>query len=228
MTGAPIYVVGDSTADHFSEAIIAAGEALGRPVSISTTNACPFIDPSLASSAAPARITKQCQDFVAGTLDYLLSAPPGLVIMSSSDGYWSDPSISVSGADLASALEATITRLEDAGQTVLVVQSVPRWTGSNAWSPAECTLVTVIADDCRASMRVEDVDEKQRIVHETIAAIAARTGSDLLDTWPLMCPDGTCETQIPGLVRYRDPTHITVDQSTALTEEFAEAIRAAG
>lgn len=42
--GRPTYLVGDSNADQFTEAVLGATETLGRPLTIATSNGCPFVE----------------------------------------------------------------------------------------------------------------------------------------------------------------------------------------
>ena len=57
----------------------------------------------------------------------------------------------------------------------------------------------------------------------------SETGADVLDLSAELCPEGTCSSVAPdGLIRYRDGTHITVEQSKALTGTFERAVAATG
>ena len=136
--GTPIYLVGDSNAAQFSEAVIRAGVTLGRPVRIFTTPSCPLIenltvsmdntDELLPPDVAPTEFD-HCHSYVNYTLDWLAHAPRGTVVVASLDQYWWDPHLSASlargpasrnpaakAALMQKGLETTIGRLRAAGQ----------------------------------------------------------------------------------------------------------------
>lgn len=71
--GPPIYLFGDSNAGHFVDAVAEAGRRLDRPVIVTTTNACPFLDVSLDRLDAKVDWDAACRNFVQGTLAYLVS-----------------------------------------------------------------------------------------------------------------------------------------------------------
>jgi hypothetical protein len=236
-TGPPLYLVGDSNAEHFSESAILAGRQLGRPVVIATASACPFVSLEIrAINATPAR-NQQCTDYRAATLNYLLTATPGLIIISNIDSYWGSP-VYAAGRDDASVtvdtqeklaalregLSDTVTRLQKAGHKVLLIQTVPQWKGDSAWAPDRCTFFSVLSRDCRQDMTVAAAESRQGSVRQVVKEVAVETGASELDTWPLLCDATKCSTETDGLIRYRDSSHITVMQSEALAEVFADAI----
>ncbi|MBN1170643.1 MAG: acyltransferase, partial [Micromonosporaceae bacterium] len=146
--GRPVYLVGDSNADHFSEGIIQAGKELGRPVIVSTANSCPFIDSFLHKKSADQQWNDRCGRYRTGTLEHLTSAPDGLVIISSTDTYWSDPDYILGSTEQTAtdktrqkmqafdtALTSTIRTLQRSGQKILLVQRSPSWPG---WDPITC------------------------------------------------------------------------------------------
>lgn len=240
-TGAPIYLVGDSNADHFSEAIVRAGATLDRPVVISTTRGCPFVDVYVRRATEPPTWSDQCRHYVHDTLGYLSSSTPGLVIISGSDQYWRkaeyliganeqtlDASPSNKIQALATGLTSTVEALRAAGQNVLLVQTVPHWTGRDAWDLRTCPAFTVFTGKCRQDMPVGRAQQRQGAARQTLNTVARRTGAGVLDLWSAICPRGICSTQHDDLVRYRDGTHISVPQSEALARDFELAIVAAG
>ncbi len=240
--GKPIYLVGDSNADHFSEGVVRAGTSLDRPVVISTTNACPFVDlyfqdnrPGWSSAQKEA-----CRAYVRGTVDYLRHAPKGLVVIANSDEYWSSSDYSV-GTDAATVttdpvakmttlragLLSTVRELQRAGQRVMLVQTTPQWRGEHDWSPLTCTNVALLNQGCNDLLSVQDAAASQGPVRDVVAATAASTGASVWDSWRVLCPAGSCSTEAGDLIRYRDALHISVPQSEALAPAFVRAIRAA-
>jgi SGNH domain (fused to AT3 domains) len=85
--GVPIYLVGDSNAMHFSEAIRNAGLALHRPVTALGTYGCPLIDVFLWSKYDQALMI-ECRENYIAMMDWLTTKSPGLVMIGSVDRYW--------------------------------------------------------------------------------------------------------------------------------------------
>lgn len=239
--GVPIYLVGDSNADHFSEAIIGAGAELNRPVRISTTNTCPFLDVTFSWRLETSAWNTWCADYVQRELEYLRSAPRGLVIISNVDHYFSTPDflIGTTGsapsaeegsklAALRTGLAETVASLEHSGQQVLLVQTVPQWTDAHAWSPQTCSAIVIITSSCVQNVTVREALHAQGPVRVIVASVARDEGASVLDSWKTLCTDGTCSTQSGSLVHYRDPSHISVPQSIAMVPEFRRAITSAG
>lgn len=187
-SGPPIYLVGDSHAQHFSEALIAVGEAVGRPVVVSTGPNCPVLSVYIQSSQRSAEDNSGCHSFALATLDYLSDAVPGVVVLSAADSYWTDPVFSVGLTQAAmttdaegklaiapAAIESTVRRLQGAGHSVLLVNDIPRWTGRDEWDPAECTLGSLTAGIgvCERAMPIERVTERQGRVREVLRLVAS-------------------------------------------------------
>ena len=151
-TGEPIYLVGDSNADHFSDGIILAAKTLDRPVITSTASGCPFVDIPLVNLSKGEAWNDKCRAYVQGTLRHLVSTTPGTVIISSADSYWSSDQLRVGvaveeGAKLRAlreGLTSTVTTLQKAGHSVLLIQSIPRWVDEDAL--AECSLLSLLAN----------------------------------------------------------------------------------
>lgn len=238
-SGPPIYLVGDSHAQHFSEALIATGVALDRPVVVSTGPNCPVLGVTVQSSRRTPDDNSGCRSFAPGTLEYLLGAAPGVVVLSASDSYWTDQVTSVgltrdsmtANPDLKLAIapvaiESTVRRLQARGHEVLLVKDTPRWTAPDEWTPAGCTLMSLVTriGSCEQSMPVERVAERQGRLREVLDQAAVATGAGLLDPWDRLCPDGRCATRGDGLTRYQDTNHITVPQSAAFAGDFRKAI----
>lgn len=240
-TGAPIYLVGDSHAEHWSEAVIQGGKDLGRPIVITTGGSCPVVDLVVVRVNSTDDVNRACEDYVDGTTDYLASATPGLVILSAGDAYWTSDSVSVgttpdtltadSPAKMSlfrSGLQRTIRSLTKAGHRVVVVQTRPMFIGLGAGDPQSCSLLRITSgeDGCRESIPRVAALERQGPVRDVIAGVVDEAGALVLDPWTELCPGSECDTQRAGLVRYRDGNHATVAQSVALAPIFAEAIEA--
>jgi len=232
--GPPIYLLGDSNADHFSEGFIAAAEQMGRPLFVSTTNACPFVSGQLIDERRGVN-DETCPNYVRGSLDTLSLAPAGVVIISNNDSYWysskyqfgsSRENASNSGTAklraFRSELAATSTALKLAGHKVVLIQTVPKWREPFRWDPATCTPVSIFTGGCLPEQPLAQIEESMSSARSILDEVAAETGANIWDVGKDICPLGTCSTQGPGYIRYRDSGHISVPQATAL----APAIRA--
>ena len=240
--GQPIYLAGDSHADHFSEALILAAKSASRPLVGLSENGCAYLPVSLARPDMGRVWESKCMTHHGHTQDYLVTADPGLVVIANS--YWwfhddvavgrpgehpsQDPEIKRRA--LASGLTMAIQELQKAGHTVLVVQSVPQWGRRDSWSSLpSCSMVDMAIVGCSSHISMAEVRERQGAVADVVSAVARETGVVVLDVSSELCPDGTCSAiATDGLVRYRDGGHITVDQSVALSGTFDKAIAAMG
>lgn len=237
--GPPVYLVGDSNADHISEGLVAASAGAGRPVIISTANACPLVAGWLERASATPLANEQCRAYAAGTLDDLASAPAGLVVLGASDNYWTDPDFTF-GTDASTAtadaedklaalrteLASTVRRLQDAGHEVAILQTVPRWTGEHAWDPAACTAWATLRGQCSAEMPLADALVGQGPVRGVVDSVAAATGAGVVDLWETLCSADRCRTSDGDTFRYRDAGHLTVSQSELLAPVFAPLVAA--
>lgn len=232
--GRPIYLVGDSNADHFSEGLIAAGRGLGRPVTTSTASACPFADLTWVGDAGAA----VCRNYVATTFDRLLQSTPGTVVISNGDSYWNDPGWAVScagdrvtGRDAKLALyrEALLSmsrRLAEAGHRVVLVQAVPTWEPvTHPWAPADCDLNRITSGRCVQSMALADALAIQGATRTVVTQVTSASGVATADFWPVLCPHDACSTVADGHVRYINRDHITVWQSLQLTDDWTVLLR---
>ncbi|MFO1297256.1 MAG: SGNH hydrolase domain-containing protein [Rubrivivax sp.] len=94
---APVYLVGDSNARQFSDALIAAGTSRGRPVVTLTTAGCRFVDAWLERDAEPT-FGAECRRAFTSALAWLKAQRPGTVLVASVDRYWRDADYHIRGA----------------------------------------------------------------------------------------------------------------------------------
>ena len=240
--GQPIYLVGDSNADHFSEALIGASTSASRPLVGLTEDGCSYLPVSLALDDHEE--SNRCSSYTGYTQDYLVAAEPGLVVIANSYLWFRESRSEGIGAlgeppshdtevklnVLAAGMSSAVRSLQDAGHTVLLVQAIPHWGDQKTslnW--ASCSVLDLMTVGCSRTMKMEDVLERQGPVADVVADVALATGATVVDVAPELCPGGTCTSISPdGFASYRDGTHITVEQSKALTGTFESAIAAAG
>jgi len=230
-TGAPIYLLGDSNVGHFSEAALLAGRQLDRPLVISTTQGCPFIDAFMElESDIKWWHSEECRAYVDDRLAWLKTQPPGTVVLSNDDSYWRqegfavglDPqSLSVQPDDrlrtFREGLTRTVKSIQAAGHHVVVVQTIPHF----SWSPVQCTMSEVWTGDCKSQM---PIPQEAQGVRAIVDDVARGTGARVIDLQETLCPEGVCQTEVDGVVRYRDGGHLSVAASQALGSVFAQAI----
>lgn len=234
-TGPPIYLVGDSNSDHFSEAMIDAATALGRPLVIRAEDGCSYLPGE--STLTDRQWRGRCNRYPGTVEDYLLGAEKGVVVIANAygdfresfDGERTAP-VEVTGeaseTSLFSRLADAVRPLQENGHEVLLVQTVPHWGDrgrSLNWQA--CTTLKLLRDGCQRTIPLSEVEQRQGAIAEVVAEVATRTGAGLLDLTDEICPGGSCSAvSETGMVRYRDGVHITVDQSHALSSPFATTI----
>jgi peptidoglycan/LPS O-acetylase OafA/YrhL len=242
--GPPIYVIGDSNAEQFSEAVIGAGRALRRPVTITTYNGCSLLG-TVWSDATDVQ-QSSCRVYVNGVLDWLTRVRRGTVIIGMSDSIWEGANVAVGATRatetsdqpaktryLESEIESIAGRLRGAGQQVLLMQPVPKaWavrngTTESLFDPERCTTFAVLRGRCPKPVALprEYEDRLQAAARRSISTAAARTGSTVLDLRAYFCPGGTCSNYRGSLILYRDAGHLTVATSSGLAKTFANRIR---
>lgn len=176
--------------------------------------------------------------------NYLLAADDGLVVIANSNLWFRESADAALGAvgvpvsrdpagrleSLSASLLGAVRSLQDAGHTVLIVQAVPHWGDSkDSFGWQSCSLARLMAGQCATTMPLADALSRGDAAADVTAAVAGATGVSLLDLSAEICPGGVCSSvSADGLIRYRDGTHITVEQSEALAETFEAAIAAAG
>lgn len=129
---------------------------------------------------------------------------------------------------LVEGLTATVSSLQDAGHTVLLLKTVPHFVEPYSYEPDLCSVASIDSGTCGAWMPLEFTDDVQGAPRESIEAVADQTGASVLDTRDFFCSDEVCSTRTDDMVLYRDSFHISVPASQALAGEFERAISEAG
>lgn len=235
--GAPVYVVGDSTADMFSEGLIAAGRSLDRPVSIALAPGCPFINAYIDTGSRFGDTDERCRGFVEGSLAWLLDAAPGTVVISNTDIYTRSPiwAIGLVGGDASNVeseklevyfegLEEIVSELVARGHRVVVVSSLPRFDEPTPFDPRTCSLLSIQTRHCEREVPAALVASQQEAQRAIERRVAALTGARVLDLRDTICSNSTCSTGSGIEMKYMDRAHITVLQSSRLASRFAEAL----
>lgn len=228
--GKPIYLVGDSTAWHFAEAAIGAGQLLDRPVEIVWLPGCPFKNVFMHSQDK--RRDAVCRRGYAASMKWLESAPAGTVIVSEINSDYArrpmglrpyEPESDQSRIEVQEAgLVSTVQSLKRAGHSVILVQAVPSF--APPFDPLRCTWSELRRNECAERIPRGDADEIQHVERYSLQKTAAETGVALWDPRELFCGDQECSTQADGLNLYIDSKHITPEASRLLAPSLAATI----
>jgi hypothetical protein len=239
-TGKPIYLVGDSHADHFSEGLAEAARELNRPLEIATTNGCPFLDFDFKDNRSWVD-NDACHSYVQKSLAYLKGTTEGLVVIANSDIYWSADEVEAGSTTIeltndpdekakafADGLRRTVEELLRAGQQVLLVQTVPRWPDDGLWEPTRCLPLAILNGGCSTQRSLDSALWTSRTYRATLEQVAGAAKVGLWDPAMVLCPQDLCSTETPEFGRYRDRNHISVPQSKLLAPALKELIGSLG
>ena len=230
--GQAVYLIGDSHAGHFGDAVVDAAGLLGRPAVVAMQYNCPFV-PGLVLDVAgePTACLERNEDLMTELTD----APPGTVVIAGADTYWysppwsaglvGEPTESAASGKLrvwSTALTEAVEQLQRAGHTVLLVHTVPL---HERYKPELCSVHEIRRAACSDELPIADAERVQGPARELLGKVATQTGARTLDLWPFFCGDGVCRTQKDGLSLYLNWSHISVPASRSLAGQFAGALQ---
>ncbi|MCO1653878.1 acyltransferase [Pseudonocardia sp. S2-4] len=237
--GPRVFLVGDSNAGQYAEAVIDAGRALDRTVVLATMSGCPLIDLVFERAGRP---DDDCRIFQEQSTRWLTEQAGASIVIAAANEAINDPEVTLrdpltgEGASEPSAkqrlwaagLERTLTALKSAGHAVLMVNVIPHLGGDQQrwWSPSQCALPTLrdSVSDCGVEVPLQDVDETQARARTAEHDAAASAGVQEMDLRAVLCPDSSCRSVRDGVWIYRDGLHISTRQSHALAGEFEIAL----
>jgi hypothetical protein len=234
-----IVLVGDSHADMWSEAVVAAGNSLGYDVTIDVRSGCPMVSGTLRSSEGV--VDHACARYVDRTLDELRALRPALVMFGAGstgvladggdlwkapDGSWVSD-VANKAAIWQRGLTASVTALADAGLRSVIIHDIPYHPPTNVTcgrlkyliSPSSCaseTSLQEVRSAARASVRVEN------------AVRAGDTAVTTMNPIPWLCHHGSCSAYQDGTWSYRDGDHLSVAGTTALAPRVRSFLAAQG
>lgn len=233
------YLVGDSHADHISDALISQASVAGFSVTGASGLACPvarpegFYDPgmSLARNAG-------CADFVQRTLAWVEQQSPGVVFLASADMYWTNgerrmragQAMRAAAPELVeryrTALDAVVAQLAGAGHEVVLVQTVPSyWYRPFYFDAKACSAFEAVTESCAPQMPLVDYERSHGHVRSVVTQVAGDRGAAVVDPVLVLCPGAVCSPQVDGTFVYRDTNHLTVFGSTLLEPLLADVLR---
>ncbi len=234
-SGPTIYLVGDSNAEQFSDALIGASKKLERPLAVKTVSACPFLNTFIDRNDIN---TKKCRDLVNSITTWLKKQKPGTIIISNSNSYWDSPNIGAGSTinsmsrdqlfknrDLQKGLEEIVQVLQSAGHTVVLVQPVPKFIRQlGGQDPTRCPLWKMVVGNCAINISEREIVANQRNSRDAINRAASSTKAQQIDLFEWFCTHGICSTTQESKFLYRDGSHISVTASKLLTPLFAGAL----
>jgi len=234
-----VYLLGDSNAGQFSEGIRIATQESGWNITIATTDACPFVNLNFRDRRG-LYDNNSCSKYVQKSFDYLRSSAPGIVIIANSNEYWQDSNYEVfektgfttdSKAKtkvFKSALASTVAALTSSGHRVVLIQSVPKWTGRERWDPSRCTFIDVLQGNCSKRMSLTAWNQQDQIFRAIIHDTSSIKGSESWDLGSTICKSGICSTGDSSVQTYRDSGHISVQTSSSMSAKFKKLLLAYG
>ena len=241
-TGEPIYLLGDSLAGSLGEAVLGAGEALGRPVIAGTQGACPFIGNEIYIDGT---LNADCTDFVIESSRWLAQQPPTAIVLSSSLGYLGMDTLDLAfpiGTQQTNNFDAktekyleglghTVQRFTSAGHTVHVVLPPPGFPftiyGSDAWYPSQCNTLQALSDisGCGVTRPEVEVFAETAALYAEVSAVVEAAGGFTIDYGTEVCTRGKCSTNAGNFWLYLDGSHISVGFSEQLAPLLTKYIK---
>ena len=248
-SGVPLYLVGDSQAAVLSDAAAGASLALRSPLTVGAMLGCPFVDLRLFDRGT--RVA-ECDAFVTQSLQWLTTAPPGVVILATSDEFAGDPRWGLAppgGAATTTASEKQalwtdgLRRVVDSlvlgGHQVLLVQPVPHfWQSAESsrawrvWSPNSCPLFRALRDpgSCGDAVPLPLMAASESGGRGAVEATAnggiAKGSTAVVDFTGALCGDAQCVTNVGNIWLYLDGSHVTAGASAALAPRLTAALAA--
>lgn len=242
--GKPIYLLGDSNADHFSEGVVSAGIQIDRPVLVRAMARCPIAEMTIVYKG---EVDKECLEFNNHILDWLATQNRGTVLLGFTDNYLMAKDFSIESIDgkqvsvpadgisvLTEALTLTAKHIASLGYEVILIDPIPSFSNPEAhemmWRTmiGDCSLrtVTLNGGSCIPAVLSSDyVDRKQGAVWTAVQGAARSARVSTFDTREAICPKGKeCSTIKDGTWMYRDAVHLSVEGSLLLKDRFVRAL----
>lgn len=232
----PIYLVGDSHADQFSESLEEVALKQNTSLVVSTTNGCPFIPLFVHRPELGEAWQADCYANATGKLEWLKSQPPGIVVISNSGVYFNSMDISLTPESPAQpqsknlslykgALTNEVLQLEASGHTVVLASPTPQHLQSPTW-PQNCPIPSLITNWCTQTTNFEDANSSIKSVEVVTRRVSKELGVKYVDVSSQLCPSQLCSTITEQQVNFRNPDHITVAFATKLGQWFIDELGA--
>jgi peptidoglycan/LPS O-acetylase OafA/YrhL len=221
--GRPIYLFGDSNAEHFAPAIEKAAQFSGSPMTVSTYPGCAF--------AEVYSRQELCGKFYANAINIAMQEPDGTVFISMTSRPWTGLTKSAPDqyrpmiATLTGGLEKTITTLQGAGQNVVLVKPMFRFEDPGTQvSIDQLPLWQLWGGGHGKSVSRDEINPAQIEISTVYDHLSDKYGIPVVDITPYQCPRNQCNTFFRGIPINADMAHVSRDFSEAMTPLFIHAI----
>jgi len=231
-----IYLVGDSQAAQWADALDEVGKSVGASVRVATAPGCPFLDVYMMSSSGMAADDRACRENYENTLSLLLGLPPGDVVVAQAPGYWIDDEVraAISPSGLSSetskltilneGMAQSVSSLEQVGHRVIVVEPLLALASLDEGPmPSSCSTLMLAHQHCFRPVP-ESALSSQRATLDGFGDSLAGTDAATVNLLDLQCPDEICGLWSGALSIYADNSHVSAEFSRFATPAFLEAI----
>ena len=215
----PIYLIGDSNAAHFGPGLEIVANKIGRPLIITTGASCPLIYENILFNGRPQ--SNDCKVYYDFVIDLLEKKERGLVFISFSDRYFTDPHYAVVQSSLNNSsngvtkypllidsFDSTIRKIQSLGHEVIFINPIPHFLNQYNWNPRTCLLHQLL-NGCE---QVMPLGFSKKIQDPFLSAIKVVTQSNEVknvDLSATICPNSICRTEDSEGWIYSDATHLT-------------------
>ncbi|OLT28515.1 hypothetical protein BJF82_03265 [Kytococcus sp. CUA-901] len=239
--GKPIYLVGDSNAQMYTEGLIDASSELDRPLIVAATGGCPVVRVPHEVPGNPAG-QAICERYAESAKSWLEQQPPGDVVMASSGEWFEMDTLhmlddrghtAVTPEEKepirSESLKGTITAFRAAGHEVNLGETSPHLKGKTLrwWNPVECSNWTLLRDPDGCGTETPLTAERARLapVYRSEQAALAGTEATYVKVADELYADGRCAARRDGVWVYRDGLHISPQGSAMLNQVFERALK---
>ena len=185
----------------------------------------------LVDSAAGVAWNEDCAKYIQDTMTFLSTATPGVVVLASSDYYWTSERFAIQANDTLTVQPATsdtvapyfanfVRSLDKTGHSVLLIETVPRWINKASWDPSTCSAIKIWTGACERRTSLSLMISQQESGRQLLAKVSSLSSAHVADPWHVICDQETCSTRTGDFQRFRDAGHISSTQSDRLKERF--------
>jgi len=239
----PIYLIGDSNAEQFSEALIISASKLDSPVRIFTKGGCSLIGKYWSNQSY--LFESNCNNYVEKSIYFLKESSPGIVFIGLSDSIWNAPkndniyvgpnksdannNVIIIHEYLLKDLIFKINEIKERGHKIILIQPVPKFIDNNnrvLFDYSKTSAISIFRKTYPETIiKISDVDEQQHDSKDAIRHAANITKSDIIDLKSFFCNEEICKNIDNNFYLYRDAGHISVEQSIKFSELFENKIK---
>ena len=180
----------------------------------------------------------RCHTFVTRTVDALVADPPDVVVIAGSvdQDVYKDP-LPFQGPDgeyttdvgakeriYVDGLTRVVRRLQAAGSRVVLLDVVPK---PYALDPRECSNLAIVVDTQRCLPDPFTLASRTEMAsaNDLLAEVRSATGATGWNFAAEICPNRRCVAFRDGYQVWRDPVHISAEQSQQLVPSVTDRLR---